>query len=170
MARVSRDTVLIDMALVASQRGTCDRLQVGVVFSKEGRIIMTGYNGAPAGMPHCDHSNDILGFKMVEAQTLNPDKQHRNPGLVFDVPLPEIGCTIAQHAERNAIAYAARHGVALGGSEAHVTHMPCYDCAGSLINAGIERVVYLEPYRKTNGVELLRSAGVEVVDYRAEVR
>lgn len=135
MDRMSRDQMLMEIAEVVSNRGTCDRLQVGAVISRDGRPIVTGYNGAPAGLPHCFHA-----------------------------PGETEGCTWAEHAERNAIAFAARYGLALEGSELHCTHMPCLTCARTIINAGIVRVVYDEKYRKTEGVELLQRVGIEVVD------
>lgn len=135
MDRMSRDQMLMEIAEVVSNRGTCSRLQVGAVISRDGRPIVTGYNGAPAGLPHCTHT-----------------------------PFDEGGCTHAEHAERNAVAFAARYGLALEGSELHCTHMPCLNCARMIINAGIVRVVYDERYRRTEGVELLREVGIEVVD------
>lgn len=134
--RITRDQMLMEIAEVVAKRGTCSRLQVGAVISKGGRIITTGYNGAPAGLPHCDHIS-----------TTNTS-----------------GCKTAEHAERNAIAWAARHGLALDGAELHCTHAPCLDCARSIINAGIIRVFYLHPYRIVDGVDLLGDAGIRVFD------
>lgn len=130
--RPSRDELLTETAFLWAKRGTCSRLQVGCVISRGGRILAQGYNGAPAGLPHCIHTE-------------------------LDGP-----CTEAEHAEKNAIAWAARNGVRLEGAEMHVTNMPCKSCAMSIINAGIVRVMYTLPYRLTAGVELLQSAGVEV--------
>lgn len=120
------------VAAIYSTRGTCGRLHVGAVASRDGRVLTTGYNGAPAGMPHCDH----------------------NEG--------DIGCTVAVHAEANAIAFAAKYGVALHDAELHVTHMPCLKCAQLIVNAGISRVVFSQAYRDTSGVALLIEAGVTV--------
>lgn len=133
--RISREEMLMDMAQVVSQRGTCSRLQVGCVISRDGRVIVTGYNGAPAGLPHCDHS---------QADPLD-------------------GCTNAEHAERNAIAFAARYGHALDGAELDCTHAPCLNCARAIINAGIVKVRYVHPYRKTEGVKTLWLAGIKVL-------
>lgn len=150
--------MLLQVAKAVAQRGTCSRLQVGAVFSRDGRIISTGYNGAPKGMPHCVHEDKTPLFDNISTGV-------------------EPGCQIAEHAERNAIAYAARFGVALDGSELHVTHAPCLACARTVINAGITRVTFITPYRLTEGVDLLWQAGVEwaqlnedgkVVDFRAE--
>ena len=130
-SRPSRDETLMITARVWSHRGTCSRLQVGCVISKGGRILVQGYNGVPAGLPHCVHTDN-------------------EP------------CTRAEHAERNAIAWAARNGVALKGAEMHITHMPCLACAMGVINAGIHKVTYEEPYRLLDGVDLLVEAGIEV--------
>ena len=142
MSRISREEMLMAIAYVASQRSTCSRLQVGAVFSRDGRVISMGYNGAPAGMPHCVH----------------PEDEEAN-----------AGCEISEHAERNAIAYAARYGVALGDSEVHLTHAPCLPCSRTLVNAGVRAVTFGIPYRKTDGLEFLLAAGLEVVGPPAEV-
>lgn len=138
MERISRDDMLIQMAELMAQRGTCSRLQVGAIFSRDGRIIATGYNGAPRGLDHCDHES---GGDLDDSG----------------------GCYIAEHAERNAIGFAARHGLALDRSEVHLTHAPCLQCSRSIINAGVVRLTFLHPYRITQGVELLGKAGIEVI-------
>lgn len=175
----------MQMAWVVSQRGTCSRLQVGCVFSRDGRVITIGYNGAPAGMPHCNHDHDqiphitlpnspILGYgddNRLQA-IIMPEPFERSedwvakPGQIIETPdlvITDPGCQIAEHAERNAIAFAARHGLALDGSEIHVTHAPCLACSRTVINAGVKRVTYEIPYRLTQGVELLEAAGIKVI-------
>lgn len=67
------------------------------------------------------------------------------------------------HAEQNAISFAARWGVGLEGADASVTHQPCLSCAMSIINAGIVRVYYTEPYRLRDGLHLLEEAGITVI-------
>lgn len=152
-ARPDRDEVLMTVAAVFATRSTCSRLHVGAVFSRDGRILVTGYNGAPAGTPHCNHDCDCAAKQ--EATEVSADAH-----LLYCASLGP--CLIAEHAERNAIAWAARHGVRLDGSELHVTHQPCLPCAMSLINAGVVAVHYREDYRLRDGVDLLRSAGVEI--------
>jgi len=129
--RLTREQTLMEIAQITAKRGTCNRLQVGAVISRDGRIISQGYNGPPSGLPHCNH---------------RPDD-----------PTP---CDRAVHAEMNAIAFAARHGVATDNAQLTVTHMPCINCAKAIINAGIIEVVFLEPYRDHSGVELLAAATV----------
>jgi dCMP deaminase len=119
------------MAEIVSLRGTCSRKQVGVVFAIDGRVLMTGYNGAPAGLPHCVHKDD-------------------SP------------CETAVHAEANAIAYAARSGVALKGAQVYCTTAPCLNCAKLLVNAGISAFYWAEPYRNNSGSDLLALAGIPV--------
>lgn len=155
--RLSRDDMLMAIAHVVARRGTCSRLNVGAVFSRDGRIVSTGYNGAPAGMPHCDH--DCTCGSITGA----PRSHYLN------CPAQD-GCVVAEHAERNAIAWAARHGLALEGTELHVTHAPCLACARTVINAGITRVAFQTPYRIVDGLLLLQQAGVEIWDHNLHSR
>lgn len=170
MDRITRDEMLMGMAEIVAKRGTCARLQVGCVVSRDGRVISTGYNGAPAGIPHCDHSNEpppVIVMPTMTDEQLKDFVFDARPGRIMEIPKHQIttsGCQVASHAEQNAIAYAARHGVALDQSELHVTHAPCLACARSIINAGIQKVTYQTPYRLTEGVDLLRQAKIIVID------
>jgi dCMP deaminase len=134
--RPSMDEVLMHIAYAVAARGTCPYNKVGSTISRDGRVLTTGYNGAPAGMDHCSHGP-------------------RDPENV-------VPCTTAVHAETNAIAFAARWGVALGGAVMHTTLSPCRTCAQLIINAGISRVVCDEVYRDPTGIDLLVDAGVDV--------
>lgn len=125
--------MMMDMAGAVSRRGTCSRLKVGAVISRSARVVSTGYNGAAAGMDHCDH-------------TLNETEP----------------CTRAIHAEANAIVWAARLGTSTEGAELYVTHSPCLRCAQLIVNAGIQRVMFYHEYRKRDGIEFLQEAGVRV--------
>ena len=133
--RPTADQALMRVAYVFEARSTCDRNHVGAVFARDGRIISTGYNGAPAGMEHCVHPI---------------------------IRLSNEGCKVSIHAESNAIAYAARHGVSLDGATAFVSLSPCYACAQLLISAGLVRVVFDRRYRDEAGIELLMQAGLVV--------
>lgn len=148
--RPSRQTVLMKSAFLWAERSTCSRLHVGAIFAREGRILVTGYNGAPSGLPHCDHS----------CTCTTPVDQGHSIGCPVDMP-----CTTAVHAEQNGISYAAKWGIKLEDSELYVTHMPCLTCALSLVNVGIKRVFYSKPFRDHSGIRLLESAGIEVLDY-----
>lgn len=141
MDRPERDEVLMSAAYLFSRRSTCSRASVGAIFSREGRILSTGYNGAPAGMTHCEHS-----VMLVQDGQL----------MTYE------GCRVAVHAEANGIAWAARCGVRLEGSELHTTRAPCRPCAQLIVNAGVVRVVWRETHRDMTGVELLEMAGILV--------
>lgn len=187
--RISRDDMLMEMAHIVAKRGTCSRLQVGAVFAQDGRVVVTGYNGAPPGLAHCIHES----FTWPSEHELNwgdswyhtiptwlamADHRRNNDGFLEPVPGETYywdgaaistgpnagGCGVAEHAERNAVAYAARHGIPLGGSDLYCTHAPCRDCARTLISVGVRTVYYQVPYRLTDGVKLLRSVGIQVID------
>lgn len=130
LMRPTRDQALMHTAWVWASRSTCSRLDVGCVISRDGRILVQGYNGAPAGMPHCTHDSD-------------------KP------------CTQAEHAERNAIAWAARNGVKLEGAEMHVTVSPCLSCAMTIVNAGVVKVMWAQEYRDRAGIQLLTAAHID---------
>lgn len=139
------DETLLAVAFVMAQRGTCSRAQVGCVVALDGRVLATGYNGAPRGMPHCVHEDGV------------PSSQRAADAEV---------CRTSVHAEANAVSFAARNGVGLDGSTVFTTLSPCVFCAQLLINAGAHRVVCAELYRNTDGVDLLLTANV-IVDVLA---
>lgn len=132
MDRPSRDEKCLEHARVEARQSTCLRRQVGSVIALDGRIISTGYGGAPSKLPHCT------------PETCND----------------QAPCTNTSHAEANAIAFAARHGLATEGATLYTTLSPCKTCADLIINAGITRVIYETPYRLTEGLERLTQAGI----------
>lgn len=149
--RPSRDTILMSEAALWALRSTCSRAQVGVVIATDDyRPLVSGYNGAPRGMPHCDHTCQCGG------------KGSRHwPSCQADKP-----CIVSVHAEANAIAYAAKNGVKIEDAQLFTTVAPCYVCAQLIINTDIIRVVYQAPHRDMRGVDLLRTAGLLVVEYQ----
>ena len=130
------DSYFIKIAYAVSERSTCDRAQVGCVLVLDKRILTTGFNGSPAGQPHCDE----IGHLMVEGH-----------------------CVRTIHAETNAIIQAALHGVSTRGATCYVTHFPCINCTKALINAGIVRLIYHVAYRQDeNAVAFLKAANIEI--------
>lgn len=121
MSRISRQSLYMQIAQLVSKRGTCDRARVGaVIVDREGNIQSIGYNGAPAGMPHCDE----VGHDIVLEQ-----------------------CIRATHAEQNAILHVARNGGrGIVGSTMYSTHFPCPTCAKLIVSSGIVRLYYVLPY------------------------
>jgi len=131
------DSYFIKIAYAVSERSTCDRAFVGCVLVLDKRILTTGFNGSPAGQPHCDEKGHLL----VEGH-----------------------CVRTIHAETNAIIQAALHGVSTRGSICYVTHFPCINCSKALINAGITRLVYHVAYRiDENALEFLRATNIEII-------
>lgn len=113
------DQYFIEQAIHVAERGTCSRARVGCVLVKENRVIATGYNGSPKGMPHCDD----IGHLMKDGH-----------------------CVRTNHAEENALLQCARLGISSEGATAYVTHEPCLYCTRQLNQAGIKRIVYVKPY------------------------
>lgn len=151
--RISRSQMLMEVAQVVAKRGTCSRKQVGAIVARDGRVLVTGYNGAPAGMAHCEHDCDCgypgEGGLLFEGKHLS--------GCISLTP-----CDQSVHAEANAVAFAARHGIRLEGGEMYTTCSPCVACAKLLVNAGLIAVICAEAYRDESGLNLLRDARVEV--------
>lgn len=143
------DTTLLEMARVMAKRSTCTRSQVGALFAFDGRILSSGYNGAPAGLPHCDHTCECNGDEIT-------------PGH-HDDECPKVSpCELAVHAEANAIAFAAKNGVSLAGSTLFTTLSPCFKCAQLIINVGVVRVIIGKLYRERSGLTVLEQLGIPV--------
>lgn len=146
--RPERTDVYLALAEVFSLRGTCPRAKVGAVIIHEGHVIAHGYNGAPAGLPHCNQLvSDRLGNFGEEQPIICSDA-------------PGQGCTNAIHAEENAIAYAARVGVTCRGADLYCTHEPCIRCARLIVATGIKSVTYSQMYRSHDGIQLLAQAAI----------
>lgn len=163
--RPTIDKTQMDTARLWALRSTCDRQHVGAVLSLGHRTIGSGYNGAPAGMPHCNHAMPYMPKAGPESQPAYRAASPLGPWPRGLGTIRDNGCRIAIHAECNAIAYAARHGVAVAGATIYVTLSPCFACAQLLIAAGLHRVVYDREYRDPAGIDLLRQAGLKVEQF-----
>jgi len=144
--RPSVDEYFMEIASVVAKRSTCLRNQVGAVIVREKRIIATGYNGAPKGLPHC------LDIGCIREQNNIPSGERHE-------------LCRAVHAEQNAILQAAIHGVSTENTTIYCTHQPCILCAKMMINAGIKKVVYANQYPDTAALEFLKQANVDVVKF-----
>src|SRR5574344_988250 len=121
------------MAFIWSENSYCQRRKVGALLVKDKMIISDGYNGTPSG------------FENICEDENNVTKPY------------------VLHAEANAITNIARSNNSSDGATLYVTDSPCIECAKLIIQAGIRRIVYLRQYRLTDGIELLRRAGIEIV-------
>ncbi len=136
------DDYFMALARIVATRSTCDRLRAGAVLVKNNRIIATGYNGAPPGLPHCDGP---AGHLMEEGH-----------------------CIRTLHGEENAILQvAAVGGISTEGATLYTTFSPCYQCVKKIIMAGIKKVVIGAVYANTLSTEeALNAGGVELVRYQ----
>ena len=121
------------MAQIWAENSYCVRRKVGALVVKNNMIISDGYNGTPTG------------FENICEDGNNVSKPY------------------VLHAEANAITKLARSSNSSDGATLYVTASPCIECAKLIIQSGIKRVIYTEQYRLTDGVDLLRRAGIEVV-------
>lgn len=129
------DKSYLDMAEVWSKNSYCKRRQVGALLVKERMIISDGYNGTPVGFDNICEDEEGKTYPYV------------------------------LHAEANAITKIAKSGNSSIGATMYVTTSPCLECAKLIIQAGVTRLVYRNKYHRTDGVDLLTKAGIEVVNF-----
>lgn len=132
------DRRYLRMARIWSENSYCTRRKVGAILVKDKMIISDGFNGTPSGFPNICESDE-------------------------GVTLPYV-----LHAEANAITKVARSNNSSEGSTLYVSTSPCMECSKLIIQAGIKRVVFSDMYRITDGLELLKNAGIEIVYLPAE--
>ena len=127
------DRRYLRMASIWSENSYCIRRQVGALIVKNKMIISDGYNGTPSG------------FENICEDENNVTKPY------------------VLHAEANAITKIARSNNNSDGATLYVTDSPCIECSKLIIQAGIQRVVYAREYRLSDGIDLLKRAGISVV-------
>lgn len=141
----SFDIIFMKLATDLALRSHCVKAQVGAVLTKDTRIISIGYNGPPAGTHNCDEEWPEEGC-----------------------PRDSRGsCSLALHAEENAILYAVKNGADLQGSTLYVTLSPCLPCARLIFSSGIKKVFFKSSYAEykglpsDEGVDFLNRFGLE---------
>lgn len=142
--RPTWDQYFMTITRQVAERSTCTRAKVGALIARDKNILATGYNGSPAGMPHCTD----VGCLVYSSTT----------------PTGEVeeNCFRTIHAEINAIAQAAKNGATIRDADVYITHTPCIHCFKVLINTGIRRVFYERVYKLHTLDELLRHTSVEL--------
>lgn len=149
MAVPTFDEIYMELAWNLSRKSHCVKIKVGAVLARDTRIISLGYNGPPAGTHNCDE--------------LWPET-----GCPRD---SKGGCSLAIHAEQNAIIYAAKNKATIEGSVLYVTLSPCLACARIIYTSGIKKVLFLQSYasykgiQSDEGVDFLRQFGVTVEQF-----
>jgi len=143
------DEIYMELAENLAAKSHCVKAQVGAVLTKDTRIISLGYNGPPAGTYNCEE---------VWPETGCPRDSKGS-------------CSLALHAEQNAILYASKNNVAVEGSTLYVTLSPCIACARVIFTVGIKKVFYKHSYAKykgiptDEGVDFLKRFGVDVEQF-----
>jgi dCMP deaminase len=149
MSKPSYEEIYMELAEKLALRSHCVKAQVGAVLTKDTRIVSLGYNGPPAGTHNCDQEWPVDGCARDSKGS----------------------CSLALHAEQNAILYAVKNNTTIDGSTLYVTLSPCIACARVIYTMGIKRVYYKNSYAEykniptDEGVEFLRKFGVEVIRY-----
>ncbi len=144
MSRPSFDAIFMNLASDLAQRSHCVKAQVGAVLTKDTRIISIGYNGPPAGTHNCDEEWPQEGCP----------RDSKN------------SCSLALHAEENAILYATKNGATLDGATLYLTLSPCISCARLIFSSGIKKVWFKRSYAEykglpsDEGVDFLNKFGV----------
>lgn len=153
MTKPSFDEIYMDLAGNLAKRSHCVKAQVGAVLTKDTRIVSLGYNGPPAGTHNCDLEWPGVGC-----------------------PRDSKGsCSLALHAEQNAILYATKNSVQLDGCTLYITLSPCIACARVIFSIGIKKVIYKDSYAEfkglatDEGVDFLKKFGVDVERYNQRI-
>jgi len=141
--RPSWDEYFMEVCEAISKRATCDRGRSGCVIAKDKQLLVTGYVGAPAGLPHCD------------------DAGHQFKKTLHENGKETTHCVRTVHAEQNAICQAAKRGISIDGATLYCRMTPCRICAMLIINCGIVRVVCQRRYHDGSDSEaMFESAGI----------
>ena len=143
MTRPSWLEYFMAITRLVARRSTCLRRSVGAILVKDKRILATGYNGAPAGLRHCEE----VGCLRERSSVPSGMRHELCRGL---------------HAEQNVIIQAAYHGIPIKGATLYCTNKPCVICSKMLINAGIEVIYYEEGYDDPLSDEMFLEAGIQV--------
>lgn len=153
MVRPDFDDIYMELAVKIAHRSHCIKRHVGAVLAKDTRIISVGYNGPPAGTHNCD-------------------EEFPDTGCATD---SKGSCSLAIHAEQNAILYATKNNARVKGSTLYVTLSPCLACARIIYTMGINKVVYLNSYAEykgmdiDEGIDFLERFGVKTEKYKGEI-
>lgn len=145
------DRYFLDICITIASNSRCLSRRIGAILVRDKSIVSTGYNGPPRGVPHCGHERFRNDKFLAEAMQERID-WNRTPRAILDRRCPRqlmgfasgegLQYCIAQHAEENCISNAARLGVSTLNTTLYMNSVvPCKNCLGTLINAGISEIV-----------------------------
>lgn len=146
MERLNINEYYMNIAVQTSLRSTCVRRKVGAIIVKDNRILSTGYNGAPSGLPNC----------CDDCKRCYRSANNIPSGQCLDL-------CFAVHAEQNSILNALKTGEDLRGATLYVNTYPCSTCAKLSIQVGIRRIYYIDEYENEFTKNMLAEAGVEMI-------
>ena len=153
MLRPAFDDIFMELAVNLAKRSHCIKRHVGAVLTKDTRIISIGYNGPPSGTHNCDEEWPDLGCPRDS----------------------KGGCSLAIHAEQNAILYAVKNKTSVEGATLYITLSPCLACSRIIYSMRIKKVIYLNSYAEykgiasDEGVDFLKKFGVEADRYQGQL-
>ena len=153
MDKPAFEDIFMELAVNLAKRSHCIKRHVGAVLVKDTRIISIGYNGPPSGTHNCD-------------------EEFAGKGCSVD---SKGSCSLAIHAEQNAILYAVKNNASVEGSTLYVTLSPCLSCARIIYSMGITKVVFLKSYAEykglpsDEGVDFLVKFGIECSKHEGEI-
>lgn len=154
MERPKFDDIYMELAVNLAKKSHCIKRHVGAVLTKETRIISIGYNGPPAGTHNCDEEWPEIGCPRDS----------------------KGGCSLAIHAEQNALLYAVKNKTEVVGATLYVTLSPCLACSRIIYTMGVKKVIYLNSYAEYKGIgsdeglDFLTKFGVEVERYSGQLQ
>ncbi|MCC5920387.1 MAG: dCMP deaminase family protein [Cyclobacteriaceae bacterium] len=149
MERPDFDDIFMELAVNIAKRSHCIKKHVGAVLAKDTRIISIGYNGPPPGTHNCD-------------------EEWPEQGCAKDA---KGGCSLALHAEQNALMYAVKNKTDVKGATMYITLSPCLPCARMIYSMEVDKVIYYKSYAEykglaqDEGLEFLKRFGVKIQKY-----
>lgn len=152
--RPAFDDIYMELAVNLAKRSHCVKRHVGAVLVRDTRIISVGYNGPPSGTHNCD-------------EEFGPEGCSKDS---------KGSCSLAIHAEHNAILFAVKNKSSVEGSTLYVTLSPCIACARTIFTMGINKVIYLNSYasykglESDEGIDFLKKFGVQTEQYSGNLQ
>lgn len=140
------DKFFLNTAELLAKESKCVSLQVGAVIVKDYRIISMGYNGTVSGSTNCNEALETHCFNREEHSSWSDSH--------------EI------HAEMNALMFAAKYGISVNDATLYCTYEPCDNCLKNIIQAGIKKVIYINPYKRDKCKSKYRNNDfIELIQY-----
>lgn len=159
------DKFLIECTVTTAKESYCSKAKVGAILANEGRIVANGYNGTISGhentcefMSTCKYCKGKGKLKVGHSKF--ECKDCKGIGSRF------VSSPFVVHAEQNLLAFCAKEGIKTAGLTMYITLSPCTNCAKYIVQSGIKRVVYLNKYKDTSGIQFLLDCNVLCEEFK----